>query len=359
MRAQYLAAAVVAVILSPPAAAIGLFESHYNAPGNRANAMAGAFTAAANDASAIWYNPAGLGSPYTASNELTVDYGNMMRRSVSAGTEAGDESEVRYVGAILPSGRSASNKMRAAIAYYHPAQINFATQQLENRYDLLMFGAGFNNNNFSWGYSAMYAMLESDYADAFSAEDNSELMFSLGGIVHVVRSPKFKLNLGGVYMFGADWYFSTSEYDNAALLETNVPGIPNRMAYGANAQITIPRGLVSINYDIEEWSTTDSWDALGTNGTQRNNLGIETLVALNSRFLLALRWGTSSGETIDTSAGNFQSQYDSLSLSTWGVGIGINNQHFFDYTVENRALTTNLDAENDYSISSLSYSLQF
>lgn len=355
MRASRLSLGLILALATSQAWAIGTFEAYYNAPGTRAHGMVGAFTAAANDASAIWYNPAGLGNHYGAKGDFTLDYSQELVSSSDLSATVSEDRKYKYIGFIGKGGGSRANNMHFGLSYYQPATFSLMTdfgsgpERLDLEYELYTFGIGGGSEMLSWGYTLGFAYVNTAFDSAGYSEDyDTALVISGGLLLHMIRNPKFKLNLGASWFSGADWSFVDYDYAVDTTLSGVVPAIPKRLAYGLNAQFTVPRGLVHFNYDIAEWTSSDDWEAALTPGTMRNNLGIEAMFPLKSGLLFSLRYGMATGKQIESSGSKLDS-------SSYGIGIGVYDKHFIDYSNETRSFGSG----SDYTITSISYSFQF
>jgi len=94
MRKNIIVAAVIFTLLSLWNYPASAFEQYFTYLGTRAMGMAGAFIVQANDSSAIWYNPAGLAQPGAPKFDLTIEYGQVPKRS-DAG-EYGGEGNLKF-----------------------------------------------------------------------------------------------------------------------------------------------------------------------------------------------------------------------------------------------------------------------
>ena len=354
MRAKVFTSGLILTLLSCPASAIGQFEKFYNPPGTRANSMSGAFTAAANDASSLWYNPAGLGNRYGANGDLTIDYGQELVYDTNLALAVNEDRKYKYIGFMGKGANRSSGAMHFGLAYYQPATFavsnNFGsgTERVDLEYELYTLGIGGGNEVISWGYTIGMAYVNTKFNSAGSSEDyDSELTISGGLILHMIRNPKFKLNGGINWFSGADWSFLDYDSSHDTKLSEVVPAIPKRLSYGINAQFTLPRGLIHVNYDLVEWSTNSDWDSLQTPGTDRQNFGLEAIVPVRNGMMVSIRYGRGTAEETTGSG-------DTQESSSIGFGIGFLNQHFIDYASETRKLNS-----NDFKITSLSYSYQF
>ena len=186
-------------------------EEFYTAPGARAMAMGGAFTAVAEDSSTVWYNPGGLG--FLSGMDVTLDYGTVVVGSEDVGSASGSdialydtESELKYLGF---SGKG------FGMAYFRPYDFHSYGKddkgditRIRTEYSELKFGFGVDLNDHVAVGGSIDMISQSTDSDCESCDENDETGFgyTLGvlGKWKMDAARKTELRAGATWRSGTD-----------------------------------------------------------------------------------------------------------------------------------------------------------
>jgi hypothetical protein len=312
------------------------YESYYSVPGTRANGMAGAFVAQADDSTAMHYNPAGLAHAGPV-HDITVEMGNKLTYSTTQGRHAGTQ-DLKWLS--YKSGN-------LGVAYYKPYEFNFGSSTLE--YAITSFGAGRDLGD------GLKAGITLDLISASGAKTDSGYGMSVGFIKELAKNQtifsdiKFDLSLGLLARNEAEMGKGNDS--------TSVVSRPAEKTWGLNAkfQNLIPNALVSVNYanSLKEWDRAAHYNCSVT-GTSadtcltgldyvREAFGAEISMAASDSMQLFFRLGRSYAKAANAS-------YIDASSNTYGFGVAFSN-FAVDISSEKRDLNYGRESHNLTSVS--------
>ena len=349
------------------------YQAFVNLPGSRAAGMAGVFTAQADDATAIWYNPAGLSRPGLTTSEASLDWGDLVGLD-RRGRFTADDSAIKFAGvhvSRLPEWKTFIQRPAVGIAVLRPYDIDVNITEPRSILDPTPFGqvaidyfqvafqasVGIGEHG---AIGATYDVLWSDvecltYSPcADDGPSGSGFTLALSYLWPVSDL----LQVTGALVARTK---ASMDYDRVAssgigrLLDDYAPDRPASLHAGVNIRATTSWGVANTNIDIGQVSWSDSvdgnieFDPDGMDYT-RLGLGAEIILPLASAGL-ALRAGYAR-ETPD------DDRFADIDHWTLGAGFAINARHFLDGALQWRDVTDDSNSESQQLVS-ISYSLQF
>lgn len=332
-------------------------EAYFTYPGTRAMGMAGAFTAQADNSSAVWYNPAGLGQQGMPDSDATVEYGSVPNIS-DKGDYNTDKSALKFISIGGHNKSSASFGLSYFVPYqfalYIPETGTFSSQpigRVDATYSQYSFAGAIGAENLSLG-ATLDMVLRDVTGGSYSGGSGSGYGYSVGGLYKVVNSEYAALKAGAVYRSTVT---IESNLISGDIVGKYLPSKPESTAYGLNLMLPFSYAIVNVNAVSEKilWSKVyDSkvWNANGADET-KNMFGIEVMVPIYST-MVAVRAGQSTSTPDDTKI------YLTTKSSTYGLGISINNNLVIDYASEERTLDWS-SGDKKYNLSSVSATYQF
>lgn len=348
-------------------------EAFFTNPGTRAMSMGGAFTAQADDSTAIWYNPAGLyqtGYP----GDFTVEGGSMPSISDSGQYNITDEIKLKYVGL---KGAGKKDGWSFGIAHFEPYRLATIVQEkvystdtkaigrVDVDYRQLSFAAAGGGDRLSLGVSGDVLMLgvnAKNYSGVI--DDPSGAGGSIGGLYKIVAGENFNMKVGAVYRSkittsskddSSSSNNSTSTCTSTECIAGNIiakylPGRPESRSIGVNVSFPVSTINFDLNAGYEEtlWSEAYSSkiDATGSD-YQKSMYGVE--VTWSS---LMVRAGLSKATPADTS------KYATIDSITYGLGLKdvFVKGFYIDLGAENKTFSGD---SNKYNLGSMSCSYQW
>ena len=365
------------IMLSIPCNTLA-FEAFVIGPGSRATAMAGVFSAQADDNTAIWYNPGGLQRKDLLASDFTVEFG-----PVPAGNEffesdtqaSGAESNVKYLGYYqnrIPFWQGASDNVGFGIAYFTPYELTFDIDTRRSVLDPTPFGSvqvnyrqfsvmlsARANENLSYGGTFDWVWTSVNCQDYSPCVDDGPYGYGFtGGLFYRLYKSEFlNINVAGVWRSRASLgYGSTSRSGLDSQLDKYVPDRPETFNISLGVQHFTSWAYINYNFMYEQvmWdSAVDSeLGPLDSGVSDYNNIGIG----------VELGWPMGEGQALSFRAGIKKSDPESSDISpsvdtlAFGMGYGFDNKHFIDVGINMRSVES-VEQEPD-EIISLSYSLQ-
>lgn len=350
------------------------YQSFTNLPGSRAAGMAGVFTAQADDATAIWYNPSGLSRPGLDSSEASIDWGDLVGRD-EQGDISADDSSIKFAGvhiARLPDLSPLIQRPALGIALLRPYNVDVDITEPRSALDPTPFGrvaidyaqASFQASMGLGKHAAIgatYDLLWSDVAClSFSpcADDGpSGNGFTVAVSYYLPISDL--LELSGTLVARNK---AAMDYDRVAssgigrLLDDYAPDRPASINAGANIRATTSWGVANANIDVAQINWSDSVDGaieFDPDGMDYTRIGLGTEIILPmASASLALRAGYATETPENTK------RFAEIDHWTLGVGLAINTRHFLDGALQWRDISENANSDTQQFLS-LSYSLQF
>lgn len=344
-------------------------EEFYTAPGARAMAMGGAFTAVAADSSTIWYNPAGLGFLPSNAMDITADYGSVivgeddLTQNANGVTELyKTDSEIKYLGF---SGKG------FGLAYFRPYDFNTLAKsdngqnvQVRTEYRELKFGFGFDmNENIALGGSLDMVMqnTDSNCNSCEESDDESAMGFTLGAL------GKWTLDEESHTVFQAGATFR-SDTDVDVILGDfeELPNRPEVLSLGVALKRPFTLGGWSVHATGSVQRDDISYGKvlyLGQSGStpisvdhERTAYGVEMqfITPANHNFFVRLGGYESEADGSDSA---FKPYSEGVEANTAGLGVMFENW-VIDYAIENRTiLKSDLPGVDDQDETLYSFSI--
>ncbi len=318
-------------------------------PGTRARSMGGAFTAVADDSSAIWYNPAGLTGKKGI--DVIVEYSQAVDIENSEFTNG----ENKFFVAADFRGK----KIGLGIAYFSPYTISWnypeSTNQiygtLKEDINVLSFGLAFPSFNERLKIGGTVELVTIDYGDSSlyrdsygytyqeSNSDSSTSGFSgsIGVLLDAIKidSSAFTMKIGGVYRFKT----SVGDTKTDDEIEDNILfGRPPSYELGLSMAKGITRFkstiTASVQYGNTDWSEANSNDyyyRVMENRYDKVSFGLEWTKMLEGGIkYLSLRAGYYSSKPDE------DYYYPEVTGITGGVGLKLGKYFAIEATYENR-----------------------
>lgn len=339
----------ILVTINFPTLAFEAFVSH---PGSRAMGMAGIVGAQANDATAIWYNPAGILHQTAADNDLSIEIARQTRQTTEDQLES--HNDLLFLGGFMGNLAIYSEKLthaKVGFAFLKPQRLKIS---IEN-----------SSNNLSEPENIFIDLDYRQISALFSYRINPRL--SLGSTFDTLWVKPECLNsnicvkkpmLGFAPSFALDYHWHLSnrmklavssvwhlrarmEYDNpdSALIGrsvfNSVPGRPDRKNVNFHAQIPAASFIVNtnINFGYSAWEESVRDNPRLARGSNYKNFGIgfEILLPLKTHSL-AIRTGYSVNQPGDPLL------YSKVSTFAFGFGWSVDRNLFIDFGLQNRQL---------------------
>ena len=318
-------------------------------PGTRARSMGGAFTAVADDSSAIWYNPAGLTGKKGI--DVIVEYSQAVDIENSEFTNG----ENKFFVAADFRGK----KIGLGIAYFSPYTISWNYPEstnsiygtLKEDINVLSFGLAFPSFNERLKIGGTVELVTIDYGDSSlyrdsygytyqeSNSDSSTSGFSgsIGVLLDAIKidSSAFTMKIGGVYRFKT----SVGDTKTDDEIEDNILfGRPPSYELGLSMAKGITRFkstiTASVQYGNTDWSEANSNNysyRVMENRYDKVSFGLEWTKMLEGGIkYLSLRAGYYSSKPDE------DYYYPEVTGITGGVGLKLGKYFAIEATYENR-----------------------
>lgn len=357
-----------------------------NSPGVRATGMAGIFVAAANDSTAIWYNPAGLAGSDSAKLDSTISISQADvstnisdRSSIAEDYSKTTKTAIGYAGlSVKGVGRLTSplvgtvenrfdaNAGSGGVAYYHPytltvnvdAPINpqstLTFGHIEAKYNELMLAYS-NQIEKTWSYGVA---LEGVWLDIKCLQfefcvDNGPwgLGLTLGTLYEQSLDHSTRISYGLVWHSKVSIdYLSKPDSGIGAVLGQYIPDRPASVSMGASIKNATPRGVVNANIELGYvWWSQSIAHANPLSDYRYYGVSAEWILPL-AASAVAVRLGVKQNEAESNTL-----QTDFLTLAG-GLGLSLAERHFLDMAYQTRNMHQSNEKIQRFSAS---YSYQF
>lgn len=362
-----------------------------NYPGTKARAMAGAFTAIADDSSAVWFNPAGLAMETDQEGiiDVIIDWSQATSIDEKDGPLRSDES------AWFVGGKYSREEFGVGLFYYNPYEIKYwAHNQAENdtaggkvneivQVVGIPFAVSFFDGSLKlgatieWVYLGIYDSRISyrdrwGWLDAYSTREQSTngIAGSLGTLITLLDNEPhaFNIKLGGIYRFK-----SLTDIGNAASKGDNNDAVaqlffdkPESFDIGISFTKAFP-GIDSALVLAAQYGSTDWGDARKKNWEieyEKISLGVEYAIHNKDAVLTkkALRIGYYTSKPSER--GRVWNWPDVNGI-TYGIGLSIFETNYdrvrigLDMTQEQRSLKNDTGYSDKATLTSIALTCSF
>jgi len=340
-------------------------EEYAAYPGSRAAAMAGVFTAQADDSTAIWYNAAALAQYDFVKGDATLEFG---QRPVSDNGSLSTESFLKYAAAYsrlnLPNFQK--TPVGIGISYFSPIKLTRhidAPQSLVNDNEFGNINTTYHQissmatvavgRSLSFGATLDFIWLSIDCVNYSPCVDNgpTALGSSLSTMLNLIDNKSIKIQMAATWRTKAKLaYRSTPQSGIGTVLIDYVPDRPDSKTLGFNLQIPSTWVLINTNiiYERVAWSSSiERGDLL--NDFQNVGASVEFASLTGSGKTYSLRAGSKLSE-------NRRSGEIDIGIVAMGIGYEVKRTHVIDIAY---VYTKFRHLKNNAQIWSLSYSWQF
>ena len=366
---------------------VGLFNSnpafafliHQSEVGSRAQGASGILAPAANDSSAIWYNPAGLNRHDSAAKELSIDLGVPVSKITNKQSDS-TYDEINFVGGLINSRlfpaalkpEWLSNRLTLAGAFFPLAAANYVSSYPNNPFTNQ--GSGLINTKlfqFSLGGSIKLATqlqlgLTLDQLWArFTCDLNSPCLENSPKALGLSAGTSFgPFVLGSIHSYFSLNFHSSAQpginnivqHSISEYLIKNQLGRPTIYSAGSSVRLlALSPVIIDLNVVAEQFR----WDRSNTGDIHYDNLaGTYRRMGLSSEVHFPLFSHTSM--TL-RSGGNFDYGVSSQTTSSFaaaaGGGLAWNNIHFLNLAIQKRRLFNDQTVWMPW-VASISYGFQ-
>jgi hypothetical protein len=372
---------IAATMAAGPAFA-GPFES---APGTRARAMGGAFTAVADDASATWHNPAGLAG--RKERVATGEWGQGAAVDDPSGDVSGENAffvgghyaepeyafgaffltpyTIQYYSMDRGGRNEAFGKVEESIQVVS-VPLAIAPGAFEGR---LKFGGTVEWVRADIGGSEIVFRDDTGFANGYAADEDSasDVSGSVSVLAHAVDTKQLRLSLGATYRFGA-----TADIGEEAKREDGDTGISDLFfdkppSYDLGASVWLPLGGETLNamrrtsltlsaqYGKTDWGEAN--DGAIDLEYDRYSGGLE--VAFDRERAQISRWALRGGYYLSDPTGDAAGfDWPEVTGITYGLGMTI-GKVTIDLAQEYRTLENDAGVDDSAVLTSAALSLQF
>lgn len=332
-------------------------EAFFTYPGTRAMGMAGAFTAQADNSSAVWYNPAGLSQQGSADYDITAEYGTMPTMSDTYEYST-DKSDFKF-GSL--TARDKNSSISYGVSYFVPYRFALYIPEKANTWDTNPIGrvdATYSQISFAGAMSGerlsiggTLDMLQSDVKGGSGFNNGSGFGYSIGGLYKVISGEYGSLKAGAVYRSKVKIESNTA---GGETVSKYLPAKPESTAFGLNLMLPFSFAIFNANagYEKIQWSKAyPSMYAITGFDYAKNMFGGEVIVDIYGT-MVSFRAGQSTSTPDDSI------KYIPIKSLTYGVGISLNQNLIIDFAAEDRSLEFTSGSKK-YNLSSASATYQF
>jgi hypothetical protein len=357
-------------------------------PGARAMAMGGSFVGLADDASCMWYNPAGLA--FIKDREAMIEAGvNAVDEYPPFGGEPSVDSEfnLRFLSLV---GDARERAWNWGISAYRPwfsaagaggviaGPGGFIREEQDIYRASLAIGRGFwpfeaageeTSYRLAIGgsYDLNYSIADADSnVPGFSPEKEPSAFaegYTVGVLLHLLEFENFGLKVGAAYHSDEELDFDFREDEQ--FLEALTWDVPEQFSVGSSVRIS-PYVTVTFTYEQIKWS--DALPLEWYDDEERYAVGTEVLIPVSQNFTLPVRAGYTRSENDGNLAigevggillgGDFSAFDYTSEMLSFGTGLILGDRHFFDFAYGFMKLDR-FDADDTVSVFAVSYAITF
>jgi len=350
------------------------YEGFSKNPGTRAMAMAGVFSAQADDSSSIWYNPGSLTYYDYILSDITLEFGqrtvadyDVASTSDNIYHNTSNDSVLTYFGAYMRKVPfiNTSNTLGIGISYYSPYKLLIDVNAPRSKSDNSTYGyidAKYHqlstlisnqlNSNLSVGGTVDFIWTDIQCIEFDPCTDYGPVAWgvSLGSLYEVFSNKAASLKLSGTWHSAAKTRYQTTPISGiGTVINDFLPDRPNLFGMGASLQTSTQWSLINTNiiYETIDWASAIKD---GKHVSRYHNVGLafEFLSKIKSSNTLALR----SGAKLMHAANNNASD---VLVAAIGFGYEYQKTQIIDFAYEYRRFN---GIEENTSNITLSYAWQ-
>lgn len=326
-------------------------------PGSRAMAMAGVFSAQADDSSAIWYNPSALIHYDYIKQDFTFEVG---QRSFVADT---NKNNRRYNTEIFPkyiayysrtklkiNGKypmgiglsyfsAYKNKLNINVAKSLVTDVEFGDVEVNSHQISSMINLNISKV-LSLGGTVDFLWMRVDCLEYEPCVDNGPtgIGATLGGLYEIINHSDYVIKLGAVWRTSAKMsYLSTPSSGIGTVLSDYTPDRPDSKHVSISLQMPTPWFLMNSNLMLEQvaWSKTVN---RGQSLSDYQNIGAS--VELMSFFSTGNAFATRTGVKLINN--KTTGDLDAV-VTAFGFGYELKKSHMIDIAYEFRKIRSTAD----------------
>jgi len=340
-------------------------EGFANQPGTRALGLAGAFTALADDASAIWYNPAALAHYDFIESDFTIELGQRIisQDENSSNNSITTESLLKYAAVYTRNPLILNKKLPIGIgaSYFSPYKMKIEIDAPQSALTDRIFGeidATYHQVSSMINYSVSPKLSLGGTIDfiwlnincfAYSpCVDKGPTGFgaTFSGLYELIRNKDYTIRIGANWRSTAKLYYrNTPSSGIGTVLTDYIPDRPDTKNIGISLQYPTFWALINTNLILENVSWSSS-NKRGKPLYDYQNIGssIELLSVTQSGKSYAIRFGSKLLNNKTTGIYEY-------AIATFGAGYEFKKGHLIDIAYEYKKLRKIDINTNTWSIS--------
>jgi len=311
--------------------------------GTKAKAMGGAFTALANNNSAMYFNPAGL-VDFEETGGTNGHFMVSLEGGIGAKFDEQKEDVHSTTGAYFFGLSMYGKGGGAGFAYYTLYDLNLKDKNSDNYYkeevSVMSLSGAFNLVDSLYPYGGKLTIgITGAYASSSSSSDENTLdvsgaFYAVGLKYRLINHRAFKIDLGCNYRSSATLDSDSESYENIVGV-----GIPEEMAAGVAISYGTTIGLITISADYRETGyeeiTRESDFDIDIPDVSTTNLGIELAMP---RFQLRMGAYESDyqykDEMVDSSISGISAGFGYVTSSSLSVEVAVDRRTYTKWEKE-------------------------